>query len=87
MAKSLRASHKEDQEMNCGPQTTLKLLDELVSLGFTDEQFRSMHHLGTSIERHRAYCSEHENFQEGSENEILCLELNILLLKMKKKKK
>ena len=85
-AKSLRLSIEEEDEMKCGPQKTMEILDELEPLGFTDEQFRSMHHLGTPIEKHRAYCAERSQFQEGSDNEILCFELMVLLLKLKKKK-
>ncbi|MFO0774502.1 MAG: hypothetical protein U0172_07555 [Nitrospiraceae bacterium] len=62
------------------PRRTIRLLDELESLGFTDEAFAEIHHFerGTTIERHRKYCLETGAFQESKANERVQQRLEIV---------
>jgi len=46
---------------------TIRLLDELQGLGFTDDAFSLLHHFRlvgrkATINRHRKYCEGHETF-------------------------
>ena len=46
------------------PKRTIELLDSLEGLGFTDAEFRLIHHMpDTTIRVMRSYCEEHESFQ------------------------
>jgi hypothetical protein len=54
------------------PKETIRLLDELEKLGFTDEAFRLLDHFrlvdrDATIRRHRAYCDAHDSFLADGE--------------------
>ncbi|SRR5713101_2027034 len=66
------------------PKLTIKYLDELQSLGFTDDAFSKIHHFrekGEShpINPHRAYCEKTDSFQDGGNNERVQIRLEIVL--------
>lgn len=63
---------------------TLKLLDELVSLGFPDAAFARLHHYrekgrNDTITAHRAYCEKTTHFREGETNELVQRRLKLVL--------
>jgi hypothetical protein len=53
---------------------TVQVLHKLMKLGFTDVEFRRMHHMNTSAASHMKYCTG-KNFQEDSRNQILLTKL------------
>ena len=63
------------------PIVTVELLDRLVTLGFTDENFAIVHHFeGEPIERHRKYCVDHAGkFQSEGTNGAVQRRLRIIL--------
>jgi hypothetical protein len=66
------------------PEETIRLLDVLEGLGFTDEAFRLLHHFRlagrkATIERHRRYCESHETFAVDGNNELVQLRLKLVL--------
>ena len=51
------------------PRKTVQLLNELAAIGFTDEAFHRLHHMGwPTISVHRAYCEKRSSFQKDSTN-------------------
>jgi hypothetical protein len=66
------------------PVETIRLLDVLEGLGFTDEAFRLLHHFRladrkATINRHRRYCEGHETFAVDGNNELVQLRLKLVL--------
>ena len=66
------------------PTETIKLLDELEGLGFTDEAFQTLHHFRTrggrpTVNDHRRYCSEHIKFASDGNNERVQRRLTLVL--------
>jgi hypothetical protein len=52
------------------PKRTIELLDQLSHLGFSDEDFRTIHHMpDASINRHVSYCRETGRFHSDDANE------------------
>ena len=70
--------------MRCGPERTLEILDELLTLGFTDAEFHVLNHLETPLEKHTQYCQERTKFQKNSPNEQLSMKLQAELARRKK---
>jgi hypothetical protein len=71
------------------PQRTIQLLDELSSLGFTDGDFRILHHLKSKDETvggMRAYCMTIGSFRDGSPNERVRARLQFVLTKIRAEK-
>jgi len=63
--------HVKLRAMYTDPKHTLKLLHELENLGFDDEAFALVHHMGhrgQTIKRHRRYCEKTRKFVQGSSN-------------------
>ena len=57
------------------PKRTIELLDCLEDLGFTDAEFRLVHHMpDTSIRVMRRYCEEHASFQGSDSTNAKVLE-------------
>jgi hypothetical protein len=51
------------------PQNTIRLLNELTAIGFTDADFQVVHHMpDVTIARHVAYCEKTSEFRAGSRN-------------------
>ena len=51
-------SHRDEM-----PKRTLELLDDLVAAGFSDEDFRVVHHMpDATIKTHRDYCEKTDDF-------------------------
>src|SRR6059036_2697774 len=51
------------------PRKTVQLLNKLAAIGFTDEAFHRLHHMGwPTISVHRAYCEKRSSFQKDSTN-------------------
>jgi len=44
------------------PKKTVWLIDQLVTLGLTDDIFTDLHHLGETIASHHDYCNKHSSF-------------------------
>ena len=62
------------------PKRTVRLLDELKSLGFTDQAFALIHHLpNETIERHRNYCLRVGSFQPDKTNQDVQRRLDVVL--------
>jgi hypothetical protein len=63
------------------PKETVRLLDELEPLGFTDHAFHALHHFGNdaTIRRHRAYCEDHDSFRADGNNELVQKRLRMVL--------
>jgi hypothetical protein len=63
------------------PQRTIELLDQLSALGFTDEDFRVVHHFDrdASIRSMRAYCERRVSFHEDRTNQRVRERLEIVL--------
>lgn len=62
------------------PEGTVRLLDELVKLGLTDEQFRQLHPKpGETINRHLAYVGGRDAFRAGSINPLVNHRLQLCL--------
>lgn len=66
------------------PQQTIAYLDELQTLGFTDEAFWRIHHFREKgkqhpISAHRAYCEKTDSFRDDDNNERVQLRLGIIL--------
>jgi hypothetical protein len=53
---------------------TVAVLRELQKIGFTDAEFRKMHHMGVGIDEHMKY-SAGKKFQQGKDNELLLMKL------------
>ena len=58
------------------PKKTIRLLDVLQGLGFSDEAFRLIHHFrlvgrNATINRRRRYCEGLETFADGGTNELV----------------
>ncbi len=63
---------------------TISYLDELQTLGFTDEAFSKIHHFREKgenhpIRTHRSYCEGTDSFQDGGNNERVQIRLEIVL--------
>jgi hypothetical protein len=63
-------------EQSMDPKKTIRLLDVLQGLGFSDEAFRLIHHFrlvgrNATINRHRRYCEGLETFADGGTNELV----------------
>lgn len=53
------------------PKRTIRLLDELVRLGFNNEALHKVHHDVTStIESNRDYCAKHEQFTSETNSDV-----------------
>jgi hypothetical protein len=51
------------------PKRTIDLLDHLCALGFTDDDFRIVHHMpGATINTHRRYCQGVSTFKPADTN-------------------
>ena len=63
------------------PNLTVGLLRMLQRAGFDDEAFHIVHHFGEreAIASHLRYCLGRENFQPGSNNEIVQKRLEYVL--------
>ena len=62
------------------PKRTVRLLDELESLGFSDDAFSLIHHFpDEKIARHRDYCRKVEAFQADGSNERVQRRLELVL--------
>jgi hypothetical protein len=66
------------------PKQTIAYLDELLTLGFTDEAFWKIHHFQEKgenhpINTHRTYCEKTDSFQDGGNNERVQMRLEIVL--------
>lgn len=65
------------------PKCTLKLLDELESLGLSNDEFAIIHHMGekASISVHRSYCAGLKgHFRLDAHNAMVCRRLEAILL-------
>ncbi len=67
-----------------GGDETVHILRELQKDGFSDEDFRKMHHMGVSLDQHLRYCAGKE-FKEGSANEVVLRKLRMELMRRKEK--
>lgn len=65
------------------PKRTVALLDQLVAMGFPDEAFQRLHHMGSrvTILVHRAYCEKRSTFQKDSTNARVELRLEFVFRK------
>ena len=64
------------------PRETLRLLDVLERVGFSNEEFRQVHHFGekANINTHRKYCEDvKKGFQAEGENEKVKARLAIIV--------
>ncbi|HUJ09616.1 MAG TPA: hypothetical protein VL171_06275 [Verrucomicrobiae bacterium] len=62
------------------PKRTIELLDQLCSLGFSDDDFRVIHHMAsTSIRSTRIYCQKIEAFPGDGANEVVRERLELVL--------
>jgi hypothetical protein len=57
------------------PRDTIGIIDALLKRGFSNVQFRSLHHLGDSPAGFRRYCSKLQSFVPGGRNHRLAVEL------------
>jgi hypothetical protein len=67
-----------------GGDETIQTLRELQKFGFTDDDFRRIHHMSGSMEQHIKYCAG-KKFQEGSANELVLRKLRLELMRRKDK--
>jgi hypothetical protein len=52
------------------PRRTVNLLDQLSALGFSDDDFRIMHHMSdATIARHQDYCKQTGAFEAQANNQ------------------
>jgi hypothetical protein len=52
------------------PKQTIDMLDQLHALGFSDDDFRIIHHMSdATINTHRQYCEKVDAFRAGDTNE------------------
>ena len=66
--------------MYTDPQRTINLLQNLRSLGFTDNAFAIIHHKHEPIDKHFYYCEERKTqFRNGSTNTNVQRRLEIIL--------
>ena len=57
---------------NQGPGETVKLLEELKAIGYTDQDFRRIHHMEwATIAAHLQYCRKVKYFQRSSSNRLV----------------
>jgi hypothetical protein len=66
------------------PKQTIAYLDELRTLGFTDEAFWIIHHFREKgehhpINTHKSYCERTDSFQDGGNNDRVQIRLEIVL--------
>jgi hypothetical protein len=66
------------------PQRTVVLLDELETLGFTNEAFWRLHHFREkdkrdTIHSHKSYCERIGSFKDGDDNERVQVRLEKVL--------
>lgn len=66
------------------PRQTIAYLDELQTLGFTDEAFSRLHHFREKGEKHpinthRVYCEGKDSFHDGRNNERVQIRLEVVL--------
>ncbi len=61
---------------------TVAVLRDLQKLGFSDAEFRKMHHMGVGIDEHMKY-SAGKKFPQGSNNELLLMKLRRELSRLK----
>ena|SRR5271155_879642 len=66
------------------PQRTVELLNELETLGFTNDSFWRLHHFRENGEKdtigsHKSYCEQRGSFQDNSNNERVQVRLEIIL--------
>jgi hypothetical protein len=66
---------------------TITFLNKLVAMGFDENAFQRLHHMGshsteytskTSIKNHIDYCAKGASFQQGSTNEDVFLRLRFV---------
>jgi len=51
------------------PKRTVDLLDQLSALGFSDDDFRIIHHMSkATISRHQDYCKQRGAFEAAANN-------------------
>jgi len=66
------------------PKRTIALIDELIRLGFTNEDFRVIHHMDrATLAAMRSYCLRLDAFQAGSKNELVREKLEFILREFK----
>jgi len=62
------------------PRRTIDLLDQLSALGFTDDDFRVIHHMSdATIARHRNYCKTVGEFETEANNQKVRERLELTL--------
>jgi hypothetical protein len=66
------------------PERTVVLLDELETLGFTNEAFWRLHHFREkenheTIHSHKSYCEKTGSFKDGDNNERVQVTLEMVL--------
>jgi hypothetical protein len=61
------------------PRNAIELVDALRALGFPDHLFRTIHPMGHSMSRYRAYCEAKERFTRVSSSNVLCAHLKAVL--------
>src|SRR5260370_6245753 len=71
------------------PKQTIAYLNELQTLGFTDEAFWRIHHFREkgekeSINGHRSYCQVRDSFLDEGTNERVQIRLEIVLTYFKR---
>jgi hypothetical protein len=65
------------------PKRTIRLLEQLSALGFSDSDFCVVHHFpqGETIQNMLTYCRKIGSFRDGSTNERVRRRLQIVLTK------
>ena len=66
------------------PKQTIAYLDELQTLGFTNEAFGQIHHFRKkgrkeTIQNQRAYCEKTDSFRDDQNNERVQIRLEMIL--------
>lgn len=62
------------------PKRTVTLLDQLSTLGFTDDDFRILHHMAdATAAKHRAYCKGTKKFEAEATNQKVRERLEMVL--------
>jgi hypothetical protein len=62
------------------PKHTIQLLDELSTLGFSDDDFRVIHHMANPSIRHmRIYCQKVDTFQSDGTHNLVRERLELVL--------
>jgi hypothetical protein len=62
------------------PKRTIELLDQLSALGFSDDDFRVIHHMANaSIRSMRIYCQRIDEFQADGTNQMVRERLELVL--------